>query len=99
MYKSNAVSLGRNFDVPEPATRMNRASTDMGNVSQAVMSFHPYIGINSGDAVNHQHQFAAASITKDADRAVLDGAKGLAMTMVDIALDPQLRQQAKEYSA
>ena len=78
---------------------MNRASTDMGNVSQAVMSFHPYIGINSGDAVNHQHQFAAASITKDADRAVLDGAKGLAMTMVDIALDPQLRQQAKEYSA
>ena len=98
LYKKNAISLGRNFDVPEPATRMNRASTDMGNVSHTVMSFHPYIGINSGDAVNHQHQFAAASITKDADRAVLDGAKGLAMTMVDIALDPVLRRKAKEFN-
>lgn len=97
LYRNNAISLGRNFNVPEPATRMNRASTDMGNVSHTVMSFHPYIGINSGDAVNHQHQFAAASITKDADRAVLDGAKGLAMTMVDIALDPALRRKAKEY--
>lgn len=98
LYIKNAISLGRNFDVPEPATRMNRASTDMGNVSHTVMSFHPYIGINSGDAVNHQHQFAAASITKDADRAVLDGAKGLAMTMVDIALDPALRRKAKEFN-
>ena len=98
LYRANAESLGRNFDAPEPLTRMNRASTDMGNVSQAVASFHPYIGINSGDAVNHQHQFAAAAVTRDADRAVLDGAKGLAMTMVDIAQDAQMRAYVKEFS-
>jgi hypothetical protein len=71
----------------------------MGNVSQVVATFHPYIGINSGDAVNHQHQFATAAATADADRAVLDGAKGLAQTMVDIALTPELRTYAKEYSS
>ncbi len=97
-YRANAEALGRNFDVPEPMTRMNRASTDMGNVSQVVASFHPYIGINSGEAVNHQHQFAAASVTPDADRAVLDGAKGLAMTMVDIANDATMREFVKGYS-
>ncbi len=97
-YRANAESLGRRFDAPEPATRMNRASTDMGNVSAVVASFHPYIGINSGTAVNHQHQFAAASITPDADQAVIDGAKGLAMTMVDVATDPVLRQYVKEFS-
>ncbi len=97
-YRANAESLGRNFDVPEPLTRMNRASTDMGNVSQVVASFHPYIGINSGDAVNHQHQFAAASITLDADQAVLDGAKGLALTMVDIAQDATMRAYVQEFS-
>jgi hypothetical protein len=77
---------------------MNRASTDMGNVSRVVAAFHPYIGINSGDAVNHQHEFAAAAVTPDADRAALDGAKALAMTMVDIATDPQLRGYVMEYS-
>ena len=97
-YRANALALGRTFDAPEPLTRMNRASTDMGNVSHVVASFHPYIGINSGDAVNHQHQFAAAAITPDADRAVLDGAKGLAMTMVDVATDATLRTYVKEFS-
>ncbi|MEI6405067.1 MAG: M20 family metallopeptidase [Actinomycetes bacterium] len=97
-YRANAESLGRRFDAPEPATRMNRASTDMGNVSAVVASFHPYIGINSGTAVNHQHQFAAASITPDADQAVVDGAKGLAMTMVDVATDSALRNYVMTFS-
>ena len=97
-YRRNAEALGRSF--PELGALRERfaGSTDMGNVSHVVASFHPYIGINGGDAVNHQHQFAAAAITADADLAVLDGAKGLAMTMVDVATDPTLRAYVKEFS-
>ena len=51
--------LGRNFASGDTACRMNRASTDMGNVSQVVPAIHPYIGIDSLPALNHQREFAA----------------------------------------
>jgi metal-dependent amidase/aminoacylase/carboxypeptidase family protein len=73
------------------AGRMNRASTDMGNVSLVVPSIHPYIGIGSLPAVNHQKEFAAHCVTRAADRALIDGAIGLAWTAADAALDEAIR--------
>ncbi|MDP4667074.1 MAG: M20 family metallopeptidase [Candidatus Nanopelagicales bacterium] len=98
LYKSNAEAIGRVFDDNDPRNKMNRASTDLGNVSKVIASIHPYIGVNSGDAVNHQKEFAASCITSDADQAVLDAAKAMAMTLVDIACDPALREYVKGYS-
>jgi metal-dependent amidase/aminoacylase/carboxypeptidase family protein len=37
---------------------MNRASTDMGNVSQVVPAIHPYIGLDCLPATNHQPECA-----------------------------------------
>ncbi|WP_405480210.1 M20 family metallopeptidase [Streptomyces sp. NBC_00009] len=91
-YRQAAESLGRTFDSSgSPAARMNRASTDMGNVSRALPAIHPYLGINSLPAVNHQKEFAAACVTPDADRAVLDGALGMALTAVALAGDDRER--------
>ena len=98
IYKSNAESIGRVFDDNDPRIKMNRASTDLGNISKVIASIHPYIGVNSGAAVNHQKEFAAACITSDADQSVLDAAKAMAMTLVDIASDPALREYVKGYS-
>ena len=56
---------------------MNRASTDMGNVSQRVPAIHPYIGIGSLPALNHQREFAAHCVGGQAERALLDGTKAL----------------------
>jgi amidohydrolase len=98
IYKSNAESIGRVFDDNDPRIKMNRASTDLGNISKVIASIHPYIGVNSGTAVNHQKEFAAACITADADQAVLDAAKAIAMTLVDIASDSALREYVKGYS-
>ena len=98
IYKSNAESIGRVFDDNDPRIKMNRASTDLGNISKVIASIHPYIGVNSGTAVNHQKEFAAACITADADQAVLDAAKAMAMTLVDIASDSALREYVKGYS-
>ncbi|GAA1856236.1 M20 family metallopeptidase [Brevibacterium marinum] len=83
-YRSNAVALGRNFDVDPIAATMNRASTDMGNVSQVVNAIHPYIGVG-GEASNHQAAFAESCVGATAERTLLDGATALAWTAADVS--------------
>lgn len=90
-YVHRAVELGRRFSSGSDSL-MNRASTDMGNVSQQVSAIHPYIGIDSLPAVNHQPEFAAAAVSSAADRAAVDGARALAFALLDAATDPDTRQ-------
>ena len=87
VYARNATALGRTF------TELDRASgsTDMGNVSLVVPSIHPFIGIESLPAVNHQHEFAAQCARPPADKAVIDGAIAMAWTVIDIANDQEQR--------
>jgi len=67
----------------------------MGNVSLAVPSIHPFIGIGSWPAVNHQAAFAAHCVTREADAAVLDGATALAWTAIDlVTMDDPARHLA-----
>jgi metal-dependent amidase/aminoacylase/carboxypeptidase family protein len=92
-YRSNSEALGRSFpDLGDWQTRAT-ASTDMGNVSLALPSIHPIIGINSLPAVNHQPEFAAHCITADADKALADGALAMAWTCIDLATDLEIRDR------
>lgn len=84
-YRRNSEHLGRTFTSVSVASRMNRASTDMGNVSQVVPAIHPYIGIGSLPALNHQREFAAHCVGADAERALVDAATALAWTALDIS--------------
>jgi hypothetical protein len=68
-------------------------STDMANVSLAVPTIHPLIGIDAGGAVNHQPEFAAACITASADAALRDGALAMAWTVIDAAGRGPLRDR------
>jgi metal-dependent amidase/aminoacylase/carboxypeptidase family protein len=92
-YRSNAEALGRHFDADDDGAPPPTLSTDMANVSLAVPTIHPLIGIETHGAVNHQREFAAACITPSADAAVRDGAVALAWTAIDAATDPALRVQ------
>ena len=101
IYRRNAESLGRSFDIPakarafvtpETAARFS-ASTDMGNVSLALPSIHPMIGIDSLPAVNHQPEFTAHCVSPAADQALWDGALAMAWTVIDMAADQDLRQR------
>jgi hypothetical protein len=56
----------------------------MGNVSQVVPSIHPMMAIET-DAVNHQKEFAADTITESGDKAIRDGALAMAHTIIDMA--------------
>lgn len=83
-YARNATDLGRELVSGSAASRMNRASTDMGNVSQVVPAIHPYVGIDARGASNHQPAFAAACVGPSAERMVRDAAVALAWTAVDV---------------
>lgn len=85
LFGANMRELGRPYaggpgDVERPS-----GSTDMGNVSQVVPSIHPFIGIGSFPAVNHQPEFAAACISESADQAIVDAAVAMAWTAIDLA--------------
>jgi amidohydrolase len=88
LYRANAETLGRTFG---GTTTFTRFSTDQGNVSYVTPSIHPIIDIGCAPAVNHQPEFAAATITPAGDKAILDGALALAWTAIDAASDDGVR--------
>jgi amidohydrolase len=91
-YRRNAEALGRVFPDPNAPSRPG-GSTDMGNVSLALPSIHPKIGINSLPATNHQPEFAAHCITAAADQALVDGALAMAWTAIDLAQTAAIRNR------
>ena len=91
-YRANAESVGRTFvDIKIDST----ASTDMGNVSQAMPSIHPMFGIGAM-AFNHTPAFTNVCATDAAHASMVQVAQALAMTGVDVVLDPDLLQRAKD---
>ena len=100
LYRANAESLGRKF-LPEVQAMASQfaGSTDMANISLAVPTIHPMLGLDSLPAVNHQPEFAAHCATPIADKAVRDGAAAMAMTVVDMAADGPLRARLLSHSA
>lgn len=90
-YREQIEMMGRSPLPPDREGSRPLGSTDMGNVTQVIPGIHPVIGIDSGGAVTHQPEFAAACVTDSADRAVLDGARALAETVVAAATDPAQR--------
>jgi amidohydrolase len=85
LYSANSSALGRPIAVPAGTTRVV-ASTDMGNVSHLVPSIHPMIAVSPPDVSLHSADFARWAASADGDRAVLDGAKAMAMTVLDLWL-------------
>jgi amidohydrolase len=95
LYQANARARGRVFptEVSDELDLRTAGSTDMANVSMAIPTIHPMLGLDSYPAVNHQPEFAAFCVTPVADRAVLDGAVAMAWTAIDAAGDATLRDR------
>ena len=94
LFSKNLESLGRTMEQPD--SRSGFGSTDMGNVSQAVPAIHPSIAIASGDVSIHSADFARAAASEKGHRGLLDAAKALAMTVIDLLSEPQTLARAKE---
>jgi amidohydrolase len=93
LWRTNAEALGRHYRAEEAGTPRPTISTDMANVSLAVPAIHPLIGVEARGAVNHQPEFAAVCVGASAERALFDGAIGMAWTTIDAATDERLRHR------
>lgn len=93
-YVANIETLGRKVTEPEP--RRSMGSTDMGNVSAIVPAIHPTIAVAPADIPIHTEQFREIAASEVAHKALLDSAKALAMTAVDVLTDSNLRKRMRE---
>jgi amidohydrolase len=90
-YRRNGESGGMHFiDLKDLST----GSSDMGNVSQVVPSIHPNFSVGS-PVFTHSAAFTAVSATDAAHAGMLRAAKALAMTGIDVALEPGLLDAIK----
>jgi amidohydrolase len=92
-WRHNAEALGRRYDADDTGAPPPNISTDMANVSLAMPSIHPLIGIETGGAVNHQPAFTQACVGPSAEQALADGAIAMAWTAIDAATTPELRDR------
>ncbi|WP_415975105.1 M20 family metallopeptidase [Rhodococcus sp. 077-4] len=90
-FREEIEALGRSPLAQELEGFRPLGSTDMGNVTNVLPGIHPVVGLDAGGAVTHQPEFAVACVTDSADRALLDGALGLARTAARAASDPGTR--------
>lgn len=93
LFTANLRELGLYVDPPESR---GSGSTDMGNISRLVPAIHPYIAIADHNLIPHSREFAAATISERGQRGLVDGAKALAMTVVDLLAEPGLLEAARE---
>lgn len=89
MYAHNALRLGRTVTDPRQGGHRVVGSTDMGNVSHLVPSIHPMIASAPSGTSIHTKQFAQFARSPMADKAVVDGAKAMAMTAIDYWTSPE----------
>jgi amidohydrolase len=94
LFKQNLESLGRNVEAFDP--RLGMGSTDMGNVSQVVPSIHPTIAIAPPQILIHTPEFAAAAASEAGHAGLMDAAKAMAMTVVDILGQPGILDKIKQ---
>jgi len=90
-YRRNLIALGRRPRERRP--RRATGSTDMGNVSAAVPAIHPSVAISPPDVGAHSPAFAESAASEEGHRGLLDAAKAMAMTAVDVLTNADLRER------
>jgi amidohydrolase len=93
LFSQNLESLRRNVEAFQP--QFGLGSTDMGNVSQLVPSIHPTIAIASPEVLIHTPEFATAAASEAGHEGLMDAAKAMAMTVLDI-LQPGVLDKIKQ---
>jgi metal-dependent amidase/aminoacylase/carboxypeptidase family protein len=92
-FAENLARLGVEANDASDTNRMG--STDMGDVSQMMPAIHPYLAIAPETVGGHTVEFAAAAGTPVGHAAMLNAAKAMAMTCLDLFYRPELLTQVR----
>lgn len=94
-FNKELISLGVNEEeIMEQ--KDGSGSLDMGNVSQATPSIHPYIKITNEAYACHTHEFREAAMSEKAREAMILGAKAMALTGYEVLTNKELLKRVKE---
>lgn len=94
LFKQNMQSLGRSIRLG--GNTMMTFSTDVGNVSQLVPTIQPLVAIAPQDIQLHTPEFAGVADSKDGLHGLLDAAKAMAMTVIDLLASPETVEKVQE---
>jgi amidohydrolase len=93
-FAENVRSLGRTMQPRRPSD--THGSTDMGNVTTVIPGIHPFLSITEGPVPGHSIAFTEAARTPRALETMHVAAKGLAMTALEVLMEPALLKRARE---
>lgn len=87
IFKKNLALLG----IKEDSTKKGggKGSSDIGNLSQCIPTIHVDIAICDDKTVAHSPEFARAARSENGLKAIVSGAKALAMTVYDLFSSPE----------
>ncbi|MFA5366962.1 MAG: M20 family metallopeptidase [Dehalococcoidia bacterium] len=92
-FAANMRAIGREMKpIPDRAF----GSSDVGNVSQVVPTIHPEVAIAPCSVSLHSAEFRAAAVSAEGNLGLLDGAKAMGMTAVDLLADKKLVNRIKK---
>jgi amidohydrolase len=94
-FEKNFEALGRELTPLSSVPPGFAGSTDMGNVSHRVPSIHPMIAVAPTHVIIHNAEFARWAASDKGDAAVIDGAKSLAHTALDLMCDDGLMERVR----
>lgn len=93
VYRRVLESLG---EVVPPDDHRSLGSSDVGNVSQVIPVIQPMIPVSDTPVAGHSIEKVAACCSEKGLQSIVLGAKALALTALELILDPALLAQIKE---
>ena len=93
-FAKNLEAIGEPIILLPPGS--GAGSSDIGNVSHVIPAIHPYISICDDNIAGHSIEFAEASASKRGHEVMLNAAKALAMTAIDLFTDSKMMNQVRE---
>jgi amidohydrolase len=94
LFQQNMQSLGHH--IPLGDTGRWGGSTDVGNVSRLVPTIQPMVPVGPENIMIHTPEFTEVSGRDDALRRILDAAKAMAMTAVDLLSSPETLEKVRK---
>jgi amidohydrolase len=91
LVEANLMAAGLK---PEPAGG-GGGSTDMGNVSKAVPALHAYFAVGDAQVATHTSDFALLAGSPAARRPLIQAARAVALTCLDLLVCPEHLQRAQ----
>lgn len=93
-FGAHLEGLGRR--AAETDETVGAGSTDMGDISHAMPSIHPWLAIcDKGETTCHQHAFARCAGSERGQQAMLAAAKAMALTAAELLTDAGLREAVR----